>query len=245
MISTSNISKHKALLAIHAESQQDRVISIDFPEDGLRARKVISRSNSDMSGKWPSFKMGRAMHYESGNERNAFKLLDASPEVRSYSEQPCVIHYMIDGEVHRHYPDILVNFSTHQELWEVKTDTESKNPEIMRRSELMAKYLPTFGYLYQIAIAEDLKINPRLNNVVFLLKHGRRTVSLVEYEQIRQLFKRNTFLEWGYFQFGAIGAAYLKPICRLILDGLLELDINQPLQMLTEIRYNHKVKGAQ
>lgn len=180
MSSNSNKSKCNTILAFNADSLNDRVISINFPEGSHRARKVVSRSNSDMSGKWPSFKTGRVMHYESGNERNAFKLLDANPYVRSYSEQPCVIHYILDGEVHRHYPDILVNFKAHQELWEVKTDGESKTSEIMRRSELMAKCLPAFGYRYQIAIAENLERNPRLRNVEFLLKHGRRPVSLIE-----------------------------------------------------------------
>ena len=244
MILSSKKLKSK-VFSIITDSHIDRIISIDFPENSLRARKVISRSNANMSGKYPGFKTGRAMHYESANERNAFKLLDASPDVLSYCEQPCSIRYVLDGEVHLHFPDILVNYSTHREIWEVKTDLDSKSLEVARRSELMAKCLPAYGYQYQIVIAEDLKINPRLNNVTYLLKYGRSNVSVVEREQMRQLFKKNDKQEWGYFQFGTPGAIYHKTVCRLILEGLLKVDISQPLESSTLIRYNHQAQALQ
>lgn len=241
MSSSSNKLKSK-VLSIFPDGDINRIISIDFPKEGLRARKVISRSNANMSGKWPSFKTSRSIHYESANERNAFKLLDASPDVISYSEQPCVIHYIINGEVHIHYPDILVNYNTHREIWEVKTEMDSKSIEVARRTELMAKFLPTYGYFYKIVIAEDLKVNPRLNNVTHLLQYGHKAVSLIEREQIRQLFKKSDVQEWGFFQLGTPGGVFHRVICRLILEGVLKVDINQPLVSSTLISYNHQVQ---
>src|ERR1035437_349834 len=82
--------------------------SILFPAAGqMRSRKFISRSNARSAGKYPSWKMGRMMHWESSNELNAFRLLDCDPNVTSYSEQPCRIAYGLEGGEKIHYPDIL------------------------------------------------------------------------------------------------------------------------------------------
>jgi len=243
MISSLDLFKSNAVSAAYEGSQKDRIVSIQFPEFDLRARKVISRSNAKATGKWPSWKTGRSMHYESGNERIVFKLLDACPEVISYSEQPCVIHYLMNGEIHRHFPDILVNFFGHQELWEVKTAEESKAPEIVQRTELMTRCLHTFGYQYQLINVENLRNTPQLKSLDLVLNHGRQCVALIELEQIRQLFLRNNSLPWSYFQFGAPGGAYKKQICRLILEGLLELDKSDVLEVYTELRYNHGKGG--
>ena len=61
--------------------------SILFPEPAqIRSRKVVSRSNARSAGKYPNWKTGRMMHWESSNELNAFRLLDCDPSVTSYGE---------------------------------------------------------------------------------------------------------------------------------------------------------------
>ena len=221
-------------------TRRDRVISIEFPENGMRARKVISRSNAHISGKWPSFKNGRAMHYESANERNAFKLLDASPEVLSYSEQPCLIRYVIDGMDHLHFPDILVVFPTHCELWEVKTEADAKSLDVAKRTALIAKELPLHGYQYKMVIAEDLKKSPRLDNLTYLLRFGHGSVTLEERELIRQIFKKSNYQTWGDFQIGSTWGTHHKAICRLILEGFVKVDFNMPLEPSTLLTYIHR-----
>src|SRR5882757_3729479 len=95
--------------------------SILFPAPGqMRSRKVVSRSNARSTGKYPSWKMGRMMHWESANELNAFRLLDCDPNVTSYCEQPCQIRYTLNGVERVHYPDILVTTTAGKQFWEVK-----------------------------------------------------------------------------------------------------------------------------
>lgn len=72
--------------------------------------------------------MGRMVQWESHNELNAYRLLDANPAVRAFHEQPLVIHYKLGGESHIHYPDTLVDLGTSRELWEVKPATEAARP---------------------------------------------------------------------------------------------------------------------
>src|ERR1017187_8729138 len=101
------------------------IVSIDLTEPGqVRSRKVVSRSNARVTGKYPSWKMGRMIHWESNNELNAFRLLDCKFDIRSFSEQPCKIVYVMEGVERVHYPDILVATKEGKELWEVKRDPQ-------------------------------------------------------------------------------------------------------------------------
>lgn len=204
-------------------------ISIEFAPDGQRARKVISRSNAKATGKFPSWKMGRMMHYESSPERNAFRLLDVCPEVRSYREQPCAVHYEMDGEKHIHYPDILVTLPASKILAEVKTAADAATPDVARRTAFMEQALPLLGFEYLIVKAEHLAKAPRLDIAKKLLRHGRSPVPMVQREQIRQLFKANGSVCWGMFKLGTAGGKYYSHICRLILEGTVTINFNLPL----------------
>ena len=110
------------------------IISIELPKEGkLRSRSVVSRSRARPTGKYPSVKMGRMIQWESANELNACRLLDVNPNVISYFEQPLVIRYTQDDIPHLHYPDILVQWLDHQELWEIKTARDALKPEFIRK----------------------------------------------------------------------------------------------------------------
>lgn len=137
------------------------VISLVFPEPGQLARKVISRSKQRPTFKYPSWKMGRMIHAESHNELNAFRLLDANPEVKAFQEQPLTIHYILNGEDHLHYPDILVTVQG-KELWEVKPKKEATSEEIAERTAFLTKHLPDLGYTYRMVLGEDLAREPRM-----------------------------------------------------------------------------------
>ena len=225
--------------ALLAQTNVDRVISITFGQNLNPVRKVVLRSNTrKVSGKHPSWKMGYAVHYESKHERNAFKLLDSNPSVISYYAQPCIIKYQLAGNSHQHIPDILVIYKDRKEFWEVKETKEANNPDVKSRSELMEKCLVEFGYTYRVAISESLEINPRLMNVEELLKHGFHNVSLVQRELVRQLFIKYHVINWGAFNNKKSDPIQLKHICRLILEGVLQCDMRNPIIANTKISMN-------
>jgi hypothetical protein len=119
-----------------------RLEAVIFPDAGeLRSRKVVSRSNSQSAGKYPSWKMRRMVHWESLNELNAFRLLDCDPRVWRFSEQPCRIVFTIDGIRRIHFPDVLVIGAEGKQLWEIKTRCKSMDSEVLRRTELLSKAL--------------------------------------------------------------------------------------------------------
>jgi hypothetical protein len=163
------------------------------------------------------------------HQLNAFRLLDATPVVVQFEEQPLVVHYMLSGIQYDHYPDVKVLVNGARELWSVKTWAEAAKPETACRTELMIKGLPKFGYHYRMVIAEDLATQPRLKNALMLLRFGRFDIPIVERERLRRLLMTVQELTWGAILKGALGARGKAFACRLILEGVLRIDMTAPL----------------
>lgn len=216
---------------------EDQILSITHPKNGTRARKVVTRSRARPTGKYPSWKMGRMLQWESQNELNAFRLLDANPAIIAYQEQPLIIHYRLDGEVHDHYPDVLVRFRQTKELWEIKPAAQASRAEVTARTRLMEKALPRFGFAYRVILAEDLAKKPLLSNVFTILKFGRQPVPPISRERIRQTFRAQTVLTWGAIRDGAFGRDGMSYVCRLALEGRLRIDLEVPMTRATTITW--------
>ncbi len=215
---------------------KDAILNVQYPEHGqLRARKVISRSKARATGKYPSWKMNRMVHWESPNELNAFRLLDANASVTEFVEQPAVVTYVMDGVERKHYPDIKVVMGSAKALWEVKTRADALDPETARRTELMTVGLPRYGYAYHVAIADDFKKTPSLANALILLRLGRTDIPIVERERLRRKFAEVQHLTWGLIKGGALGSMGKAYACRLILEGALRFNMDAPLVDTTVI----------
>ncbi len=214
--------------------KDNSVLEIFFPEDGkVRSRKIVTRSRARPTGKYPSWKMGRMIQWESINELNAYRLLDADPAAIAYHEQPLTIRYQLDGELHTHYPDTLVQWGTSRELWEIKPSAQAQRPEYIERTRLLEAVLPQFGFAYRLVLAEDLAKEPRLSNVLTLLKFGRAPVPELAWEQIRRATCDGRELVWGDVVAGALGKYGRSHICRLVLEGRVSANLEESLASTT------------
>jgi hypothetical protein len=220
---------------IETSTNPPGIRSIHFPEPGrMRSRKVVSRSNTRSAGKYPSWKMGRMMHWESNNELNAFRLLDCDPEVATYSEQPCQIAYVMDGVERTHYPDILVTTAEGKQLWEVKARSNAVEPDVVARTGFLSLVLTHWGYQYRTVLAEDLARQPRLSNANLLLSLGKRAVSDCEWENVRRTVAEEGALVWSQACAGNYGRNGREILCSLALRGALTIDMNMPISPTTE-----------
>lgn len=232
MVIGIEMQAHRNILSsdIDLHSSHGPVRWIKYPEDGgVRSRTVISRSKTRGSGKYPSWKMNRMLYWESIHELNAFRLLDANPAVLRFTEQPLTVRYVLEGVEHDHYPDIQLVTKRGKELWEVKTSEDAASPDVALRTRLLAEALPAFGFTYRVVVAEDLALEPRLSNLLFVLRHGRMDVPIVERERLRVLLAKLPNLTWGAVQRGALGAKGLGYACRMILEGMLLVDLSGDL----------------
>lgn len=212
----------------------DRIVSIEYPENGeLRARKVVSRSKARSTTKYPSWKMARMTQCESSYELLAHRLLDVNPAVRSFSEQPLTIRYILDGVEHRHYPDILVVLiDGSQELWEVKSKKDAAEAETQARTCFLQAALPGYGFAYRIVLGEDLGREPRMSNVRQMLIWGRPSISLLEYELMRAALRLKPSLTWAEAQ-SVLGPRGRHIVARHVLEGRLAFDLDAKLTPAT------------
>jgi hypothetical protein len=209
--------------------------SIIFPDPGqIRSRKVVSRSNVRSAGKYPSWKMGRMLHWESSNELNAFRLLDCNPDVTSFTEQPCKVVYVMDGVERVHYPDVLLETTGGKEFWEVKLRSKALDPEVLARAAFLSSALPRWGYVYRTVFGEDLARQPRLNNANLILGFGKRAVTDREWEHLRRVIAQKGSLVWSEACSGNYGAKGRQVLCSLVLRGILSIDMDTPLSPTTQ-----------
>lgn len=201
----------------------------------IRIRTIVKRARMRPTGKFPSWKNGRMMHWESPNERNAFCLLDFRSDVIAYREQSCEIVYLDDaGQLATHFPDIEVVTVNGRELWEVKTEYYANREPISRRTEILTEALSAYGLTYHMAVAEGLSKQPRLNTMQKVLHFGRRSVSSTERIVIGRELVQSGRLTWGDACSGRLGPNGREILCRLVLEGFLQIDTNLPFGMTTE-----------
>lgn len=69
-----------------------------------------------------------------------------------------------------------------------------------------------------------------------LLKHGRGQVPLPLKESIRKVIAKCGGLTLGAVLDGIIDSVNIRVVCRLLLEGFLHCDLNQPLLPSTTLR---------
>jgi hypothetical protein len=216
---------------------RDSVISVTFGNPKFTpVRSVVSRSRMCPTGKYPSWKMGRMMEWESNSEQIAFRLLDCDPSIRRYVEQPCEIVYTMRGETRRHYPDIYVESQYEKQLWEVKDDSRALQPDLVTRTKLLTEGLKTHGFTYRLVLASELRVQPRLQNADILLRYGRSPIDEFTKESIRVALRRTGVLTWVGASSGKYGSDGRQALCRLVLEGVIAIDMAQPIGANTQFR---------
>ena len=131
-----------------------------------RARQVISPSGGIMRGKFPSRKNGRMVHHEGLLELDAIYLLEASPQVAGYREQPITITYPDGDRVRKYTPDLEVELVSGERIWiEVKPSVFLGKEEVRHKLECVASHLKRSGQAFVILTDEVLRMEPRQANV--------------------------------------------------------------------------------
>lgn len=214
-----------------------KILEIVYPNgNNLGVRKIVSRSRSRPTGKYPSWKMQRVLEWESHNELHAFRLLDVNPKVKEFYGQPVAVHFEIDGERHWHVPDILSITNNGKDLWEVKPERFAASHRIAKRTAFLSWALRREGYRYSLVISEKLGRQPRLMNASTILRHGRDPVAPHIREQLRLNFLDEPRITWG--ELVSRDKPFLAAICRLILEGQIGIDMDTAISPVAFLWWN-------
>lgn len=210
-------------------------IRIEWAAPGERARRVVSRSNSRITGKYPSWKVGRMVHWESPLELDAFLLHDAAPKVTRFREQPARLVFWLNGVEQKHYPDMDVEADGMRILREIKTERDANRPEIKERTACLAELLPQLGIAYDVMTDKQIRREPQLKNTKLILRYGRTPVELIEREFIRRQINATGFVVWHDVLSDCFGPGSLMKVCRLLLEGMLSMELDEEIKVETQV----------
>lgn len=194
-----------------------------------RVREPLSRSKSGIQGKVADVLGRRSRHAESQNELKAFQVLLATGHPCAWQEQPFVLHYHHNGAKHRYTPDILIDRGAHQEVVEIKEDSDADLPENQARFALHHELLAEHGFVFRIWKKSEICAEPRLTNVRLILRYRCMDVPVAEQERIRRTF--SSTCELPLSAFSQLPGMTVQNVLRLVLAGTLHIDWWEPLSM--------------
>ena len=215
-------------------------LKIKFAEDGKRIRKIVRRSNSRMTGKFPSRKNGRMMQWESKYELETFQVLEISPLVAAYSEQPAELKYSgVDGIEHRHYPDILVVLRNGIKMFiEVKPESAITDQALADRTHLIANLLRHKGYQYLLVLPEQVESLAYLENAKYLLLYSKMPMPEKVWEMVRCMLNDEASMELLAL-ITLLGHTDARSwIYSLVISGVVFCDLSEPITDQTLVRWN-------
>ena len=197
-----------------------------------RAREPVSRSKCTVQGKVADVFAGRSRHAESQNELKAFRVLMATGRPDAWQEQPFRLEYHHERARHCYTPDILVVWASHQEVVEIKEDSDAESPENRTRFPLIRELLAEHGFYFRVWKKSEICAEPRLANAALILRYRSVTVSAAHAEAIRRTFSLSQELPLRTFCEHPGG---VQSVLRLVLDGKLHIDYWEPLSLDSRI----------
>lgn len=173
--------------------------------------------------KFPSMKLGRMVECESLLEADAVRLLEFSPGVLSYQEQPAHIHYWDGGNMRDYYPDFQLELRDGRIVHlEVKRSEELAKATLENKFGAIARHYAEMGKHFRIATEQEIRKEPLQTNLRRL--HYHRSHSPQNLPSIKKL----TY-ELGTSPIALNKAEQLlgsKMTWRLLAHGHLECDLN-------------------
>lgn len=200
----------------------------------MRVRRVVTRRGRHIRGYFPSKKMQRMVAWESQLERDALLLLELSPGVVSYQEQPEQLSYW-DGEVIRSYvPDFWVLLQDEHSLFiEIKPLSELLRPTVREKYTQIAQQLQAQGRDYRLLTEQEIRHEPQFSNLKQLLYHYNHPASpLPSRPQIATAFQ----LEAEASLAQCVDQLGLDNVYSLIAQGNLIVDLTQPITPRSLVR---------
>lgn len=211
--------RHALALCVRSTAEETKDLGIELPRSGVvRMRNLVHRGAQRPVMKVPSLKLGRTVQCESLLEADAALLLDASPSVTAYAEQPIRIHYWYDGVWRSHIPDFALLLGDQLTLIELKFSVDV-DEAVWDRTRLMAASFARFGVGYQLLTEADIRQEPMLQNARRLLRRARHEVSETEVLGALEYLRRAGRLTLDDFGWTEPDCRKAIGIARLILTG--------------------------
>lgn len=200
-----------------------------------RARNVINPSGGIMRGKFPSRKNGRMFHHEGLLELDAIYLLEASPQVAGYREQPTTITYPDGERVRKYTPDLEVTLHSGATVWiEVKPAVFLQKEEVQHKLNCISVQMKRNRQTFAILTDAVLRQEPRQSNVRTICHRAARVRPSADLGRMAVARCMNE-LPASLAQATQLLARHGVEPYSLLMAGLLRCDLDKPLSPDTQL----------
>lgn len=198
----------------------------------LPARKISNRNGlSKVVGLFSSKKMNMNIAWESQLERDFCYLIEFDKNIINFYPQPKTFIFNFDGSKIIYTPDFYIEYvdSTFEYI-EIKFFNSLTNPKTAKRLQLLNQYFRVQNINYRIIFDDEIRIQPKLNNIKFLHKYSK-----LDFEE-KFYFNFDTTLE---------SLSYLidiKYIYAAMYNNFIEFDITHEISgnIKLSLRFNHE-----
>jgi len=219
----------QALMRAQRGANATDVLRMDLPPKGEpRIRNLVHRGAPRPVFKTTSVKLCRVVQSESALEHETALLLDVSPTVRAYAEQPVRIHYWVDDIWRSHVPDFAVLVDCRVTFVEIKFEKDV-DAEVRRRTALMQERLKVLDSGYCLMTERHVRQGDHVRNAQRVMRRARHAITEAQrfatLEKLRSM-ERPRLSEFGW----SVGDSHeAVGIARLIMSGHATADGQGPL----------------
>lgn len=191
----------------------------------MLSRKVITRRGRGFRGNFPSRKLGRMVAGESITELDAMLVLEFSPGVLSYREQPILVRYRDGDFVRDYYPDFEVVFTTGEVMHlEIKTAKELAKPITQTKYRAIAADYARRQHGFRILTDDEIRQGAMFENLTLLASFLHVKPAETSKQEWLMCFGRDEV------QFSTVADVLGKAeVLRLIAWGIAHGDLRIPL----------------
>lgn len=199
----------------------------------MRIRKPSNKGGvKKIISKFPSFRMNRVVWAEGLIELDYIYLLEYDhPNVLSFLEQPCRIHYKLEGRWHQYTPDFYVERTDKRLIVEVKQEEEAVEEDNQRLFRIASDTCEQNGYKFIVVTDKMIRIQPRLDNIKLLTRYERTDIDNPHYQITCHEFftKRREATLDEVTQFFASYDMSKQVVYALLYWGILSTDLMKPI----------------
>lgn len=217
----------------------------------MRARN-IKPTNVSYTGRLRSYKLKRVVSFESSLERDMIFLLEYSPKVRSYQEQPITIEYFHDGKKHSYTPDFFVEYDKNfasgirqkPMIIEVKYRKNLRKnwKQLKPKFQAALRYASDRGWRFKIMTEVEIR-TPYLDNIRFLLGYYEHPPEQEHFLKLLQKAKELQNFTAEQLILAATRdveqrAQMIYGLWYMVAKGNIQTDLSKKLNMQSQLWYH-------
>lgn len=219
----------RALLQAQRGAESTEALRLDLPPPGEeRIRNIVHRGAPRPVFKTTSVKLGRVVQCESALEHEAALLLDVSPAVQAFAEQPARIHYAFEDGWRSHIPDFAVLIADRLTFVEIKFEKDV-DIEVRERTYYLQGQLEALGAAYCLLSERHLRQGDCIQNALRVLRRARHAISEVQLLATLEKLRAVDRVPLAAFGWSVADSQEAIGIAKLIMSGQAAIDPNGPL----------------